>query len=269
MAAVDVDGQPIHYDEYGSGDDVLVWLHCFGGSARMWKPIIEQFPDYRSIAIDIRGHGRSAHSVDQGGEIGVGFPRLARDVYQLMQVLGIGRFIVIGHSIGGGIAIRLAVDHPEVLRAAISISGQPAGGQPKSDEIGEVLDGYLVGMRDPEIQRKAVEAGFIKGSRFDGIVDGLVEDGLVVSELFFTSWLRGGLAWESFEDELGRIRTPTTLIAGGHDPNVPIDCQLKSALKVPDGRVVVLNDEGHFIPWESPERCVAELRLALDGASKT
>jgi pimeloyl-ACP methyl ester carboxylesterase len=268
MPSVEVEGSPIYYDDHGSGDDVLVWLHCFGGSARVWDSIIPRFPEHRSIAIDCRGHGRSAASAVQGGEAGVGFTRLADDVHQVTRSLGISRFIAIGHSLGGGTAIRLAVDQPEVLRAVVCVSGQPAAGSPRLDASDEGLRRYLDGMRDPELQRIAVRAGFLREPAVPGIVDLLVDEGLKVNEHFFLTWLRDGLCYESFEDLLDGITTTTTFIVGGKDLNVPPEAQLSSAKRVPGGRVVQLNDDGHWIFAENPDQFVAEVKFAISLAPK-
>jgi pimeloyl-ACP methyl ester carboxylesterase len=265
MGYVDIDGQPIHYDEYGSGELSVVWLHCFGGSARIWRSLIPLFPGFRSIAIDTRGHGRSAKSVDRPGEAGVGMRRLADDVYRLTEALGVSRFAVIGHSLGGGMALRLAVDHPESLRGIVSVSGFPAGGSPRVDTADQVLDAYLRGFRDPDVQRAAVSGGFTPGAKVDDLIDELVEDGLRVHEDFYLSWLRDGLAYSNFEEDLEAVRCPSTFLTGLRDANSPASGQLASAQKVPGARIVLLNEEGHYWPWENPDRFIAEVNFALAG----
>jgi pimeloyl-ACP methyl ester carboxylesterase len=269
MGYVDVDGLPIHYDEYGSGEACVVWLHCFAGSARMWRSLIPRFPGFRSIALDTRGHGRSAKSVDRPGEAGVGLRRLADDVYRVTQALGVPRFAVIGHSLGGGTALRLAVDHPESVRGIVSVSGFPAGGSPRVDSADHVLDAYLRGFRDPDVQHAAVAGGFTPGAKMDEVIGELVEDGLLVHEDFYLSWLRDGLAYSGFSERLATVRCPSTFLTGLRDANSPPAAQLASAQKVPGARIVLFSDEGHFWPWENPDRFEAEVRFALAGFPRT
>jgi pimeloyl-ACP methyl ester carboxylesterase len=263
MPSVSVEGAPIYFDEYGSGTDVLFWLHCFGGSARTWKDVITRFPDYRSIAIDLRGHGRSADSVREGGERGVGLSRLASDVRSVARSLDIERCVLIGHSIGGGTAVRLAVEPHDLLRGVISVSGQPASGSPRVEGSEEGLRRYLNGFRDPAMQRIAVEAGMLQERLNADHVQQLVEDGMSVNEKFYMSWLRDGLAYDGFADLLKGITVPITFIVGSCDVNIPPEAQLSSAALVRDARIVILNGESHWMPIESPERLAAEIRLAI------
>lgn len=93
---------------------VMICLHGMYGRAETWSDFISHYADkYRMIAPDLRGHGRSSkpdgyYTFDEMGE----------DVMELMDWLGIKRAIVVGHSMGGGIAGYLAARYPDKIQAA-------------------------------------------------------------------------------------------------------------------------------------------------------
>lgn len=110
-------GFKIHYVEQGKGEPVLL-LHGFSASALMqWKvPGVAELLSrrYRVIAMDFRGHGRSDKPYDPG-MYGI---HLVRDAVGLLDHLGIAKAHVVGYSMGGRVALRMSVDHPERLHSA-------------------------------------------------------------------------------------------------------------------------------------------------------
>ena len=78
----------IHYEERGTGDEVLVWVHGFGSSTRGHQGLVEAFDDYRSILIDLPGFGRSA---DAGRDCRI--PAHAAAAHGVMEELGIDRCV--------------------------------------------------------------------------------------------------------------------------------------------------------------------------------
>jgi len=99
--------------EAGQGP-ALVLLHGLFGSARNWggvqKALAQQ---YRVIAMDLRNHGASLHAV------GMDYAAQASDVAETMAALGIGRAIVLGHSMGGKAAMMLALARPDMVERLI------------------------------------------------------------------------------------------------------------------------------------------------------
>ena len=104
--AVD-DGAVIHVAERGEGTP-LVLVHGFMSSSAIW---VHQFTDltarHRVVAVDLRGHGRSSV-----GDEGTGVARMAEDVRQVMEALDLRRALVVGHSMGGMVVLRLVHDLP-------------------------------------------------------------------------------------------------------------------------------------------------------------
>jgi pimeloyl-ACP methyl ester carboxylesterase len=111
-------GVKIHYAVQGAGDPVIL-IHGLYASAQMnWGApgiIADLAPHYRVIALDCRGHGQSDKPAGEG-EYGV---KMVEDVVRLMDHLHLPAAHIVGYSMGGMIALKLAVTHPERVRSAI------------------------------------------------------------------------------------------------------------------------------------------------------
>ncbi len=131
----DADGVRIRYVDVGEGDPVIL-LHGFALGVEMnWGStgLLESLPgEFRLIALDLRGHGRS----DKPGESEGYGPEFVNDVLRLMDHLGIGQVYVVGYSMGGRIALKLLTEHPDRVRAAVlGGSGWAPPGTPPPAEI--------------------------------------------------------------------------------------------------------------------------------------
>ena len=113
---VAVNGFRMHVEERGSGEP-LVLLHGFSSSGQAWTPVLEDFArSYRVIVPDLRGHGRSTNP---SGEFT--HRQSARDIYALLDQLGIRRAKAMGISTGGMTLLHMATSQPERLEAMVLI----------------------------------------------------------------------------------------------------------------------------------------------------
>jgi pimeloyl-ACP methyl ester carboxylesterase len=113
----DVNGVKIWYQTYGEGDP-LVLLHGGFGTVEMFGPNIELLAKSRKvIGVDLQGHGGT-------GPLGrpMTFENMATDVAELIKSLGYEKADVLGYSLGGATALRLAIDHPEVVDRLVILS---------------------------------------------------------------------------------------------------------------------------------------------------
>lgn len=115
---VERDGVSLAYHEQGEGSQSpILFVHATGGNGNHFKPQQEYFAkSTRTVSVDLRGHGRSAAPV-QEYESRV----FEDDLFWLCDRLGLERPIVVGHSLGGNIALRLAVRAPKAIKAVVMI----------------------------------------------------------------------------------------------------------------------------------------------------
>ena len=114
----DVNGLHLYYETYGSGAP-LVLLH--GGMLTIDLNFASLIPTlaqtHTVVGVEMQGHGRTAN-IDRE----ITYPNLASDVVALLDHLGIERAAVLGHSMGGGVALELAVSHSDRVSAIVPIS---------------------------------------------------------------------------------------------------------------------------------------------------
>jgi 2-succinyl-6-hydroxy-2,4-cyclohexadiene-1-carboxylate synthase len=110
-------GIELHFDDRGEGDRPLVLVHGYTGS---WQDFERQLPALapvgRVITPDLRGHGASSRSPDP---VDYTFEALTGDLLGLLDALEIARCDLLGHSMGGMLALRLALAHPERLGSLV------------------------------------------------------------------------------------------------------------------------------------------------------
>jgi len=117
MSYADVNGLSLYYAEHGSGEP-LVLLHGGFGTGEMFGPVLPALAAQRRvIAVDLQAHGRTA---DAGRPLR--YETMADDVAALIGHLGHVRSDVMGVSMGGGVALRTAIQHPEAVDRVVLVS---------------------------------------------------------------------------------------------------------------------------------------------------
>ncbi len=111
----------LHVDDGGAGGLPVVFVHAFAGSASQWNAQLAHLrKKHRAIAFDLRRHGKSAAPDDRDYAIA----SLASDIAAVVDDLGLHRFVLVGHSIGGAAAIAYAGAHPDRV-AGLVLAGAP------------------------------------------------------------------------------------------------------------------------------------------------
>jgi pimeloyl-ACP methyl ester carboxylesterase len=110
LGHVAVDGLELAYEEHGQGGRALVLVHGFTGSRRDFAPRLPELAALgRTIAVDLRGHGGSARAADPSAYT---LERLADDLVGFLDALDLGGCDLLGHSMGGMVALRAALEAP-------------------------------------------------------------------------------------------------------------------------------------------------------------
>jgi len=142
---IQANGIKYYYEISGKGEPLLL-LHGGLGSTDMFKPIMPAFTEHRQvIAIDLQGHGRT-----ELGNRKISLPDLGDDIASVLTKLGYKNVDVMGYSFGGGVAFRLAVQHPDMVRRLALVSA------------GFAADGFYPEMREQQKQVGAAMAEAMK-----------------------------------------------------------------------------------------------------------
>src|SRR5260370_22021045 len=112
-----VNGIELGYKVFGKGKP-LILLHGGFGSMEMFGPNIEQLARHRQvIGVDLQSHGHSPAAKRQ-----MTWDAMADDVAALLRELGFERAAIMGFSLGGGVALRTAIKHPDVVERLVLVS---------------------------------------------------------------------------------------------------------------------------------------------------
>ena len=126
----------LFYREYGSPGErpPLVFLHGLFGSSANWRGIARRFEsDHHVVVPDLRNHGRSPHSDE------VSYVAQVADVVSLLDRLGIAAGVLVGHSMGGKVAMQLALSRPDRVAGLVCVDIAPV--DYPLDRFGPVFEG--------------------------------------------------------------------------------------------------------------------------------
>jgi pimeloyl-ACP methyl ester carboxylesterase len=258
----------VAYDSHGTGDPIVL-LPSGGHPHHDYDEVRELLPDgFRSIAIDWPGHGESPAGSAPATE-----PRLAETVEELLDSLTPGGAVLVGNSVGGNVAARLAIRRPELVKGLMIIDG---GGFEGVSPFGRV---FCALMSRPWFARRVYplfsrvymrpRTAADRRARADAIATTRTVTGLTaVTDI----WRSFRLPEHDPRAEAGKIRAPTVLIWGRHDPVLPLRAAETARDLIPGSRLVVM-DSGHAPHTTVPGEVAAELtrlaKSAFGGDSRT
>ena len=253
-------GLNIHYTVEGKGPDVLL-VHGWTASRRMWADLSSQLAgQYRCWALDLPGCGDS----DKPGYGWYSIPNFTAILNEFVQTAGIERARVVGHSMGGMIALNLAAMHPGALARLVAINPVVTGRASlrplaKPDASRRLLDWTL--RFSPIVLRPLLSHAY--GDRLDrvrhirrraedfakGTVDSIISSGRAI------------LAYD-VSPLLDRIAAPTLVIVGTQDAQVPPSEGRLAAERISGARLSVMR-AGHLPTDERPAEILRQLRRFL------
>jgi pimeloyl-ACP methyl ester carboxylesterase len=257
-----VDDIFIHYEAAGAGPPVI-FIHGFGGSTYSWRRNIDYFArSFRVYAIDLPGFGYSGRTTRPL----FGRQAQARIVRGFLEVMGETEpAVLVGHSLGGGVALRYAVDFPAATRALI-LSAPAVHWNPRWRRAARLFQVPLLGppivrsiyyyaLAHPRALERMLAGAY--GSRLNTV------DAEMRESLFRPVRVRGtassaiGLV-RSRDDRpltelLDRVHAPALVVAGRRDLAIPLHSIERLSEALPDSRVVALDDAGHLVHEEASE----------------
>jgi pimeloyl-ACP methyl ester carboxylesterase len=114
----DFGGAKIHYNDVGNGKNALVFIHGWACSADFWKRSVNEFPNYRVIAVDLPGHGQSDKP-----QTGYTMEYFAKSVEAVMRDAGVKKAVLAGHSMGTPVIRQFYRLYPEKTLALVIVDG--------------------------------------------------------------------------------------------------------------------------------------------------
>lgn len=219
----------------------LVFLHYFSGSARAWDGVLDRLGgEYDSIAPDLRGFG-SASAMPGPYTV----EAYADDVSELVARLGFDHYVLVGHSMGGKIALALAARRPEGLEALVLLAPSPPTPEPISNRAA-MLAGY--GDRAAAL---ATVGQITARPLAPALRDQVVGDMLRTAEPAWTAWVQQG-SREDISTKVGRLSVPALVLSGTDDVAIPTQVLTSEVMpRLSQGRLVTVAGAGHLLPLEA------------------
>ncbi|HEU0154438.1 MAG TPA: alpha/beta hydrolase [Stellaceae bacterium] len=260
-------GMKVHYHDIGDGDPVL-FLHSYGPGTTAWitffKVVGELSRHYRCILMDLPNFSKTGPVVYREGVHAV----QARTAAALLDALGIGEASWVGNSQGGQSAMVAAIAYPERVKKFVM------GGS----HIGTGGDRYLLANRPSEGSRATRKA--LDDPSRDNIAQYLHvhidDESLVTDEL--VDYIHHAHTWSpefiearrqsvslphDYTSDLPGIKAPVLLIHGRYDRMVPFEVSIAILNHIADSRLVLLNNCGHWPPFEKPAEWTAQVLAFL------
>ncbi|MGH7779081.1 MAG: alpha/beta fold hydrolase [Candidatus Binataceae bacterium] len=229
----------------------IVLVHGAGSNAHQWHRQIAALGQHHSpVALDLPGHGRSA------GVEGLATVRDYADfVAAFMDALKLRSAVIYGHSMGGAIAMEMALRHPARVQALVLVATAAKFNLPP--DLVESLRAVMMGRAPQAFTTDAYSPKTIK-ENFDVIREGWMEQIRTDPRVRYTDV--AACMKVDLRDALANIDKPTLVVAGADDKGTPpADAEIIQS-KIRGAKLVTIPDSGHVIVHERP----AELQASVD-----
>lgn len=237
------DGCALRIGDTLKGERVIVLLHGYLESLNVWDDFTGLLQPYaRVFAPDIPGHGIS----EICGEVHT-MEFLANVIHAALIESGVGKCTVVGHSMGGYVALALAAAHPEMLDGLVLFSSTPNPDSPEKQEAREREIEIVEAGKKDLLARTMPGKGFAVENRakFADEIEDLSEQIMLTEDEGIVALLRGMERRADMNEMLRSLKAPQMFIFGRQDEYIILEAAEAVAKNNPQAKVVWLDDSGH------------------------
>lgn len=271
-------GHELAYLDSGTGPTVL-FIHGILGSQRQWSHLVDKMDDDNRVLVpDLFGHGESAKPLGD-----YSLSSHAATMRDLLDHLGVDRVTLVGHSLGGGIAMQFYYLFPERVDRIVLVASGGLGREvspilrsatlPGAEQVLGVLASGPVLSRVEAVGRGASKLGWRPGADITAVWRGFTGLRDQESRRAFLATTRavidlGGQSISAHDHIEGGLDIPAMVVWGSKDRMIPAFHALNALRSIPDCRVELFPGSGHFPHLDDPDRFAALLRefIASHGA---
>jgi pimeloyl-ACP methyl ester carboxylesterase len=262
-------GHRVRFHRAGEGP-LLVLLHGIASTADTWSPVVEALAARHTvIAPDLLGHGDSAKP---RGDYSLG--AYASGVRDLIAALGYDRATVVGHSLGGGIAMQFAYQFPERIERLVLIGSGGLGREvhlilraatlPGSELVLALLGGAWLRATGGALASALARVGLKRGEDLAGVTGGIGSLADAGAREAFVHTARaaidaGGQRVSATDRLYLAAGLPTLIVWGERDPIIPVEHGRAAHAAIAGSRLEVFAGAGHFPHRDAPARFVSVL----------
>lgn len=268
-------GETVHYRLQGNEDGKkLVLLHGSNASLHTWEPWVNELEsDFFILSLDLPGHGMTGAIKSRD----YSYASMVAFVREVTEALAFERFILAGNSMGGGITAMFALEHPNLLEAAILLDAAgiklPEEAASKSDMP---LAFKLAGRWYSDWALKIITPRSIAE---EGLSKSFTDQSLVTDEMVDLYWELArhpgnrdatALRFAEYRDKpmylpVEEINVPTLIIWGADDRLIPVEAAYEFHRRIGGSELIVFDGVGHIPMEEAAEASAAALKNFVDG----
>lgn len=258
-------GMEVAYMDEGKGSETIVFIHGLGSYAPAWKKNISKLSkDYRCIAVDLPGYGKSSK-----GKYKASMSVYSDVMKDFIKKIGLEKVTLAGHSMGGQISMMTAIAYPDLVKKLILVA--PAGFETftpgQKEWFREVLTPTGVKLTSPDQIKANIGWNFHKmpDDAFFMVTDRIAmrnAEGFDAYCYIIPECVKG-MVDEPVFDYLDQIKQKTLVIFGQQDNLIPNrylnpgkteDVAKKGAEKIAGCQLEMVDSAGHFVQFEKPDQ---------------
>jgi pimeloyl-ACP methyl ester carboxylesterase len=243
----------LHYFLHEGGNKLrpaVILIHGMGGNHLSWPAEMRRLPEYRVITLDLPGHGKTEGPGRQSVQ------DYARAVVGFLDDVELSRAVIVGHAMGGAIALTLALDYPHRVAGIGLISTGPCLPiPPLIIENAANQSTFALAIKSlQELSLGSQTPDKLKGNTIKHLSE--TRQSLLLDDL---------LACDRFNqtDRLGTIRTPALVICGKDDKLTPLRFSEILSQQIPGAALQTVEGAGHMLLLEQPDRLSKMLHVFL------
>ncbi|MDF2576799.1 MAG: putative hydrolase, alpha/beta fold family [Chlamydiales bacterium] len=241
--------------------ETILFIHGLGSTGQDWEPQVSQFKsNYRIVVVDLRGHGKSSKPEDLTYTI----EALANDCFKLLMQLRVNSSNVVGLSLGGFVALQLAIDYPYAVKSLVLINSA-ANLKPRTwnDHLKLGLRQLITNLPIP----MSITARFIAAKLFSPInqqaqYSQAVERISANNRGIYQKMFRAALQYDVLK-RLHEIKCPTLIIVGEKDQVLPNRFALELKEEIKNSKYISLPDAGHVANIDCADKVNALIQMFL------
>ena len=242
----EVGGLRVRYADRGFGDSVVLLLHGFGGDLDNWMFNLDSLADkHRVLALDLPGHGESGKTIPEPSIYG-----LAKFVGKFLEVVGVPSAHIVGHSMGGAIAMQMVTEHPDSVDSLGLICSSGLGPEINRDYLQGFVDAQSRRELKPVLQQLFADESLVNRQLVDDVLKYKRLDGVDTVLRTLSAMLLSD-SKTNLSDKLVATGKTTLVVWGEQDSIIPVaHARNFSASGGSSVEVEIFDSAGHMVQME-------------------
>jgi pimeloyl-ACP methyl ester carboxylesterase len=240
----------------GDGQKTLLFLHGWRSNKEIWNTVIQKLgnKEIGKLAMDLPGFGGSEQPLPnpplrRGGELrGFAVKDYANVVAEFIRKLELKNVVIVGHSFGGRVGIKLASKRPELISKLVLVDSAGFAMEASKKKLAAMAAKIVKPIFKPQIMQGLRKKIYKKIG---------AEDYLATPELQKTFV---NITNEDLSEDMKKIQVPTLMIYGQHDKNTPVTYGELMKFLIPNSKLTIIPNAGHFSFLDQPQEFVEALK---------